>query len=160
QPLVDEHDLAARHQAVVHIDVDGLADLAVELQDRAGAEFQQLGYRQVRLAEHGRDVDGHIENRGQVGRGLVLLALADGRQRRGGLEFVERQVAHRAAPRSVWGSVRGRSGSACRPSAAMAASSAAWMRVAAAAGSKAARPSPQSNTKAAEAGPGSGFSTT
>ncbi len=34
QALVDDDDLAARHQAVVHIDVDRLADLAVQLEDR------------------------------------------------------------------------------------------------------------------------------
>src|SRR5271170_5537867 len=39
QPVVDDHDFAARHQAVVDIDVDRLADLAVELDHGTAAEF-------------------------------------------------------------------------------------------------------------------------
>src|SRR5580704_6089535 len=35
-----QHDFAAGHQTVVDIDVDRLADLAVELQHRAGAELE------------------------------------------------------------------------------------------------------------------------
>src|SRR6476620_8261028 len=37
-----QHDFAARHQPVVDVDVDRLADLAVELQDGAGPELEQL----------------------------------------------------------------------------------------------------------------------
>src|SRR5437764_8845510 len=66
QPLVDDHDLAARHQAVVHIDVDRLADLAVEFEHAALPELKQLGDREAGAAEHGGDVHRHVEHRRQV----------------------------------------------------------------------------------------------
>ena len=42
QPVFDQHDFAARHQAVIHIDVDGFAHLAVEFDHRALAQLEQL----------------------------------------------------------------------------------------------------------------------
>src|SRR5450631_34226 len=42
QAVFHENDLAARHEAIVDVDVDGLADLAIELDDRSLAELQQL----------------------------------------------------------------------------------------------------------------------
>src|SRR4030081_1834069 len=38
----DQHDFAARDQAVVDVDVDRLADLAVELEHRTRSELEQL----------------------------------------------------------------------------------------------------------------------
>src|SRR6476646_5428437 len=37
-----QHDFATRHQAVVDVDVDGFADAAVEFENGAGSELQQL----------------------------------------------------------------------------------------------------------------------
>src|SRR6204780_3295225 len=51
------HDFAAGHQAVVDIDVDRLADLAVELEHRTGPELEQVADIHARPAEHGRDLD-------------------------------------------------------------------------------------------------------
>src|SRR5258707_6275711 len=62
-----QHDFAAGHQAVVDVDVDGLADLAVELEHRAGPELEQVADLHARAAEHGRDLDRHVEHRFEVG---------------------------------------------------------------------------------------------
>ena len=52
------HDhLAAGHQAVVHVDVDGLAHLAVQLHHRAAAQLQKLADLHGGLAQHRRDLD-------------------------------------------------------------------------------------------------------
>src|ERR1700694_5035659 len=51
-----QHHLAARHQSVVDVDVDGLADAAVEFKHGAGPEFQQLANVHFGAAEHGRDL--------------------------------------------------------------------------------------------------------
>src|SRR5215212_7615585 len=40
--LLDQHDFAARNEAVIDVDVDRLAHLAVELEHGAGAEPQQV----------------------------------------------------------------------------------------------------------------------
>src|SRR5215203_3345081 len=40
--LFDQHHLAAGHEAVVDIDVDGLADLAIVLEHRARPQLEQL----------------------------------------------------------------------------------------------------------------------
>src|SRR5580700_5715655 len=40
--LLDQHHLAARHQPVVDIDVDRLADPAIELQHGAGGEIEKI----------------------------------------------------------------------------------------------------------------------
>src|SRR5689334_452795 len=66
--VLDQHHLAARHQAVVDVDVDRLADLAVELEHCAGAEIEQLAHVHVGAAEHGRDLHRHVEHRIEVGR--------------------------------------------------------------------------------------------
>src|SRR5689334_7231379 len=65
--VLDQHDLAARHQPVVHVDVDRLAHLAVELEHGAGAEIEQLADVHVGAAEHGRDLHRHVEHRLEVG---------------------------------------------------------------------------------------------
>src|ERR1700680_3636450 len=62
-----QHDFAAGHQAVVDIDVDRLADLAVEFEHRAGAELEQIADLHARPAEHGRDLDRDVEHRFEVG---------------------------------------------------------------------------------------------
>src|ERR1700733_7561425 len=57
-----QHDFAAGHQAVVDIDVDCLADLAVELEHGAGTELEQVADLHARPAEHGRNLDRHVEH--------------------------------------------------------------------------------------------------
>src|SRR5258708_4799263 len=68
QPVVDDHDFAARHQPVVDIDVDRLADLAIELDDGAAAELQQLAHLHGRAAEHRRDLHGNVINCTELAR--------------------------------------------------------------------------------------------
>src|SRR5580765_4275259 len=60
EAILDEDDFAAGDETVVDVNIDGFADLAVELDDHAAAEFQQLRHFHGRLAEHGRDVDRHV----------------------------------------------------------------------------------------------------
>ena len=43
--VLDQHDFAARDQAVVDVDIDRLADLAVEFEHGAGAELEQVADR-------------------------------------------------------------------------------------------------------------------
>src|ERR1700730_16314831 len=48
-----QHDLAARHQPVVDIDVDGFADAPVEFEHGTGPEFQQFAAVHLGAPEHG-----------------------------------------------------------------------------------------------------------
>src|SRR5260221_3153003 len=66
EALVDDDDLAARHQAVVDVDVDRFADLAVELDDGAAAELEELAHLHGGAAEHGGDLHGHVVDRLEV----------------------------------------------------------------------------------------------
>src|SRR6185312_10857320 len=82
----DQHDFAARDQAIVDVDVDGLADAPVELEHGAGAELQQLADVHLGAAEHGRDLHRHVEHRLEVGGnagGLLVFVVADVVRRRG-----------------------------------------------------------------------------
>src|SRR5882672_10165054 len=93
-----QHDLAARHQPVVDIDVDGFADSAIEFQHRAGPELQQFTDIHLGAAEHRRNLHRHVEHRFQVGgdaRGLFVLVIChviDGR-RVGGVEIRKRNLS-------------------------------------------------------------------
>ena len=51
--LLDEYDFAARNQAVVDVDIDGLADLAVEFEHGARPELEQLADFHASTAEYG-----------------------------------------------------------------------------------------------------------
>src|SRR6266852_1773680 len=79
ETLVDDDDLAASHQAVVDVDVDRLANLAVELDDGAAAELQKLAHLHGGAAENGgnlhRDVVDRLEVLG-VHRALEITAAA------------------------------------------------------------------------------------
>ena len=77
EPVLDEDDFAARDEAVVDVDFDGLADLAVELDDGADIHLQQACDRHPGAAEDDRDADGNVEYRLEVGGGLFA-----GRRRR------------------------------------------------------------------------------
>src|SRR5438552_5840552 len=50
--LLDQHHFAARHEAVVDVDIDRLADLAVEFEHRTGPEPEQVTDVHARAAEH------------------------------------------------------------------------------------------------------------
>src|SRR5947209_10250052 len=78
--LLDQHDLAARDQPVVDVDVDRLADCAVELEHGAGSEPQQVADIHPGAAEHGRDLHRHVEHRFEIGSAAVRFA-AVGRER-------------------------------------------------------------------------------
>src|SRR5215470_13796131 len=67
-----EHHFAACHQSVVDVDVDGFADLAVELEHRARTELEQVPYIHLRASEHRRDLDRHIEHRLKIRGGAIL----------------------------------------------------------------------------------------
>src|SRR5258708_1238454 len=66
EALVDDDDLAARHQAVVDVDVDRFADLAVELDDGAAAELEELAHLHGGAAKHGGDLHRHVVDRLEV----------------------------------------------------------------------------------------------
>src|SRR5438067_10554143 len=81
-----QHDLATRHQAVVDVDVDGFADATVQLEHGAGAELQQLADVHLGTAEHGRDLNRHVEHGLEVGRdprSLFILVVGEIVDRRG-----------------------------------------------------------------------------
>src|ERR1700733_8528863 len=70
-----QHDLAAGDQAVVDINVDRLADLAVELEHGARADFEQVVDFHPRAAEHGGHLHRHVEHSLKVAgdtRGLAV----------------------------------------------------------------------------------------
>src|SRR6266550_3464666 len=82
--LLDQHDFAARDQPIIDVDVNRLADLAVELEHCAGAEPQEIADIHAGAAEHGRDLHRHVEHGFEIGgaarrlpgigrkRGLIL----------------------------------------------------------------------------------------
>src|SRR6202790_4644543 len=63
-----QHHFAARHQAVVDVDVDGLADAAIEFEHGAGPEFEEFADIHLGTAEHGGNLHRHVEHGLQVGR--------------------------------------------------------------------------------------------
>src|SRR5882724_5735519 len=87
-----QNHFAARHQTVVDIDVDGLADAAVEFEHGAGAELQQLADIHLGAAKHRRDLHRHVEHGLQIGgdaRGLFVFVIGHvvDRRRVGGVEI-------------------------------------------------------------------------
>src|SRR3977135_4092906 len=62
-----QNHFAARHQAVVDIDVDGFADAAVEFEHGAGAELQELADVHLGAAERRRALHRHVEHRLEIG---------------------------------------------------------------------------------------------
>src|SRR5207248_4291738 len=78
--VFDQDHLAARDQAVVDVDVDRLADAAIEFEHGARPELQQLADVHLGAAEHGRDLHRHVEHRLEVGgdaRCLFVLVIGD-----------------------------------------------------------------------------------
>src|ERR1700722_3640810 len=71
-----QNHFATRYQPVVDIDVDRLADAAVDLEHGAGPEFQQFADIHLGTAEHGRDLHRHVEHGFQIGgdaRGVLVI---------------------------------------------------------------------------------------
>src|SRR5260221_3264272 len=66
ETLVDDDDLAAGHQAVVDVDVDRLADLAVELDDGAAAQLQKLADLHGGASEDGGALHRNVVDRLEV----------------------------------------------------------------------------------------------
>src|ERR1700722_7918393 len=92
-----QNHLAARHQAVIDIDVDGFADAAVEFEHGAGPQSQEFADVHLRAAEHGRDLHRHVEYCLQVGgnaRCLFVLVIGHviDRRRVGGVEIGKRNL--------------------------------------------------------------------
>src|ERR1700736_5340489 len=90
-----QHHLATRHQAVVDVDVDGLADAAIEFEHGAGPEFEEFADIHLGAAEHRGDLDRHVEHGLQVGgdaRSLFVLMIRHviDRRRVGGVEVRKR----------------------------------------------------------------------
>src|SRR5882724_6986831 len=90
--VLDQDHLAARHLAVVDVDIDGLTDAAVEFEHGAGPELQQLADIHLGAAEHRRNLHRHVEHGLQVGgdaRGLFVFVIGHvvDRRRVGGVEI-------------------------------------------------------------------------
>src|SRR3954466_486849 len=108
--VLDQHDFTARDQPVVDVDVDRLADLAVEFKHGAGAEAQQIADVHAGAAEHGRHLNRHVEHRFEIGgiaRGVAAVRrerrLVDVRDHSGLLEIRERHfgiITHLHSPKS------------------------------------------------------------
>ena len=79
--VLDQHDFAARDQAVVDVDVDRLADLAVELEHGAGPSLSRSPTSMRGAAEHGRDLHRHVEHRLEIGGAAVDVAVGSARDR-------------------------------------------------------------------------------
>src|SRR5882762_8376365 len=92
-----QNHFAARHQAVVDVDVDGFTDAAVEFEHGAGSELQELADVHLGAAEHGRDLHRHVEDGLEVGRdprGLFVFVVGQivDRGRVRGVEIGKRYV--------------------------------------------------------------------
>src|ERR1700676_2164993 len=73
-----QNHLAARHQPVVDVDVDGFADAAIEFEDGAGPELQQFADIHLGAAEHRGDLHRHVEHRLEIGgnaRSILVLVI-------------------------------------------------------------------------------------
>src|SRR3546814_608235 len=60
EAVVDHDHFSTRDEPVVYVDVDGLADLAVELDHRPAAQLQELADLHRRLSEHCRHLNGNV----------------------------------------------------------------------------------------------------
>src|SRR5580698_1946223 len=89
----DQNDLAASDQAVVDVDVDRLADLAVKFEHRTGAELEQIVDFHSRASEYRRDLDRNVEYRFEIA--------GDARRRSLWLRC-QRHVSSRDAVFEIW----------------------------------------------------------
>src|SRR5712664_1861988 len=93
-----QHYLAARHQPVVDIDVDGFADATIEFEHGTGPELQQFADIHLGAAKHGRNLHRHVEHGFQIGRdarSLLVLVIGDviDHRRVGGVEIGKRNLS-------------------------------------------------------------------
>jgi hypothetical protein len=70
---VDQHDFAVGHDLVADDEVDGIGDVAIELDDIAGAEAEHFAELQFAATEAQRGFQFHIEEKTQA-RALGRLA--------------------------------------------------------------------------------------
>src|SRR5262249_25438770 len=70
--VFDQHDLAACDEAVVDVDVDGFADLAVEFEHSAGSKLEQFADLHVGAAEYGGNLHRDVEDGFQVGGTAIM----------------------------------------------------------------------------------------
>src|SRR6185437_14221469 len=101
-----QHHLATRNQAVVNIDVDGLADPAIEFEHRSGPEPEQFADVHLGAAEHRRDLHRDVEHRLEIGgnaRGVLVLVIGDVVAPRsiGGVEIGKRDLCVGVAHGSI-----------------------------------------------------------
>src|SRR5882757_5899162 len=118
-----QHHFATRHQAVVDVDVDRLADPAVEFEHGARPELQEVADIHLGAAEHGRDLHRHVEHGLEIGgdaRSMFVFVVADivDPRRVGRVEIGKRDVcvgvAHGSALNAVSRPDRGTPDSARR----------------------------------------------
>ncbi len=64
--LIDHHHLTARDAHAVHQHVEGFSGEAIELDDRAGRELQQIAHRHARASNLERQRDRNVEDQIQV----------------------------------------------------------------------------------------------
>src|SRR5262249_18458003 len=74
--VFDQPAPAARPKPVVDVDVDRLADLAVELDHRARPELEEVAALHARAAEHRRNLDRHVEYRLEIDGAVSDLGFA------------------------------------------------------------------------------------
>src|SRR6201999_363792 len=92
-----QHHLATRDQAVIDIDVDGLADAAIEFENGAGPELEQFADIHLGAAEHRRNLNRHVEHRLEIGGnagGILVVVICDVAlpRRIGGVEVRKRDL--------------------------------------------------------------------
>src|SRR5580700_3148805 len=64
--LVDGHDFAARHQPVVHEQIDRTTGQAIQLNDRPRAELEDVAYEHLRGPELGRDRERDVHQQVEI----------------------------------------------------------------------------------------------
>jgi hypothetical protein len=88
--LVHHHQFAARDAHAVHEHVQRLTRLAVEFDDGAGRQLQEVANRHLRPAHLQRQRDRHVEYQ-------IEVHLRSGARRRVGTEFAELRRSGRGA---------------------------------------------------------------
>src|SRR3954454_9711048 len=85
QLVFHQNHFAARHQAIVDVDVDGFAHAPVKFEHGSGPELQQLADVHLGAAEYGGDLHRNVEDGFQIrgyARGLFVLVIGDVVRRR------------------------------------------------------------------------------
>src|SRR5947209_4549513 len=116
--VVDDHDLTARDEDVVDVQVDRLGRELVELEHAARRHGHDLAQRELRLAEHRGDLQRHVVDEIEVrmagGRGAHRGGLH--RRERNGAAFLDAALGRRGARVQHGGRRRrGNGGVRCEP---------------------------------------------